>query len=276
MTTEGGDQKPLVMVVDDDRIIRMLVRESLEEYDFELIEAQDGVEAVQMYHQQHPDIILMDVLMPKMDGFTACSTIRQLPGGKNTPILIVTGNYDLESIHRAYEAGATDFVTKPLNREVLGHRLKYLLRGARATNALRKSELKNQAILDAIPDTIFTLDQQGTILEFKGARDCALEKAGISPIGRNITQVFPEDTALQARRFLKLTLESGEKHLFDFHLTQGERMRYFEVQFSYFSSSEVMVLVRDITGRKRSEKQIQPSRTHKKSSLQVIPTIREL
>ena len=83
---------------------------------------------------------MLDVMMPVMDGFAACAEIRKNPEGQLTPILMVTGLDDVDSINRAYEAGATDFMTKPINWPILGHRVKYMLRASGSIAALRDSE----------------------------------------------------------------------------------------------------------------------------------------
>src|SRR5262249_20273301 len=78
----------------------------------------------------------------EMDGFQACAAMRRTPGGANTPILILTGLDDTDSIRSAYEAGATDFASKPVNLFVLGHRLRYMLRAKHALDDLRDSEAR--------------------------------------------------------------------------------------------------------------------------------------
>ena len=82
----------------------------------------------------------MDVMMPEMDGFAASAELRRRPGGAQVPILMMTGLDDHESIDRAFDAGATDFITKPINYTLLGHRVRYLLRASAAMNDLRESE----------------------------------------------------------------------------------------------------------------------------------------
>src|SRR6202042_358657 len=93
----------------------------------------------------------------------ACTNIRLLPGGADLPIVMVTGCDDTASIDQAYEAGATDFIVKPINWALLTHRIRYVMRGARTIEALRVSEQKNAALLRAIPDGIFLVDSEGTI-----------------------------------------------------------------------------------------------------------------
>ena len=95
------------------------------------------------------------------NGYQACTNIRSLPGGADLPIVMVTGRDDTASIDQAYEAGATDFVVKPINWPLLVHRIRYILRGARTLVDLRFSEQKNAALLKAIPDGIFLLSAEG-------------------------------------------------------------------------------------------------------------------
>jgi diguanylate cyclase (GGDEF)-like protein/PAS domain S-box-containing protein len=92
------------------------------------VEAIDGLEAVLQWELHHPDLILLDVEMPGLDGFEVCSRIRALREGETVPILLVTGHDDLELIRRAYDAGGTDFASKPLNWMVLLQRIRYMLR----------------------------------------------------------------------------------------------------------------------------------------------------
>ena len=145
-------ETPLVLVVDDDPMIRMLVTETLQQLGFVVEEADDGRQALDFMGRCQPDVVLLDVLMPEMDGFQACQTIRALSHGEHTPILMMTGLDDIESIDHAFEVGATDFITKPLNYAILGHRVRYLLRTMQAFENVRKSkkEIHHLAFYDAL------------------------------------------------------------------------------------------------------------------------------
>ncbi len=125
--------------------------------------AASGDEAVAACALQMPDIALLDVEMPEGNGYQACTNIRTLPGGFDVPIVMVTGLDDPASIDLAYEAGATDFVVKPLNWALLLHRIRYVLRGARTIEALRLCEQKNAALLKVIPDGLFLVNAAGAI-----------------------------------------------------------------------------------------------------------------
>ena len=145
-------ETPLVLVVDDDPMIRMLVTETLQQLGFVVEEADDGRQALDFMGRCQPDVVLLDVLMPEMDGFQACQAIRALSHGEHTPILMMTGLDDIESIDHAFEVGATDFITKPLNYAILGHRVRYLLRTMQAFENVRKSkkEIHHLAFYDAL------------------------------------------------------------------------------------------------------------------------------
>jgi len=137
--------KAHALLVDDDPVMRILVREALEQCGLMVDEAEDGQQALSAYKRTRPDIVLMDVMMPLMDGFEACRLLRADPEGDRTPVIMVTGLEDLDSITQAYEAGATDFVTKPINAVVLSHRVRYMLRASRALGDLRLAKESAEA-----------------------------------------------------------------------------------------------------------------------------------
>ena len=132
-------ERPLVLIADDDEMQRFLFREALEAVGFDLIEATDGEAALAAFDQHTPDLVILDVIMAPMDGFRACSALRQLPGGDHVPVLMVTGLDDLQSIERAYDVGGTDFLAKPINWTLLGHRVRYMHRANQALTQLQRS-----------------------------------------------------------------------------------------------------------------------------------------
>lgn len=120
----------------------MFVREALEQARFDVCEASNGTRAIEQFVCRRPDLIIMDVVMPVMDGFATCAKLRESVEGSRVPILIMTALDDADSIARAYEHGATDFITKPMNATILGHRVRYMLRGSVTLNALLRSEAR--------------------------------------------------------------------------------------------------------------------------------------
>ena len=137
-----AEDNPLVLVVDDDMAGLLMASEALESSGFSVIEAEDGQEAVEQFRKHRPDVVIMDVVMPRMDGFESCAQIRLSPGGQHVPILMVTGLEDVESIQKAYEVGATDFVTKPINFFLLPYRVTYMMRAKKTADALRESQVR--------------------------------------------------------------------------------------------------------------------------------------
>ncbi len=130
---------PLALIVDDDPTFHTLSRMSLEQEELRLDEVASGQAAVDFASTCMPDIVILDVQMPGMDGFITCQRLRQLPGGDFVPILMMTGLDDVESIAKAYDMGATDFIIKPCHGLILSQRVRYMLRASRTLNALRIS-----------------------------------------------------------------------------------------------------------------------------------------
>lgn len=128
-----------VLVVDDDPVTRRLIRATLAPVGFEVIEAGDGEQALAVLRDRLPDMVLMDVSMPVMDGFSACAELRKLPRGDRVPVVMITGLDDVQSIERAFEVGATDFITKPINWPILAHRVRYMLRASTAINQIEQN-----------------------------------------------------------------------------------------------------------------------------------------
>lgn len=126
--TNNADRTPLVMIVDDDRSMRMLLNMAMEESDYQVVEAKNGEQCLAEYADNQPDLILLDAMMPDIDGFTCCQKIRSSPGGDRLPILMITALDDKESIQQALDAGASDYITKPIQWAVLSEKVQSLLR----------------------------------------------------------------------------------------------------------------------------------------------------
>lgn len=133
-------KQPLVLIVDDDPTMRLMLRETLQREGLAVQEAQDGAEGLVWFEKDCPDVVLLDVMMPGLDGIETCAALRLLPNGKRAPVVMLTGLDDAESITKAYEAGATDFMVKPINWMILGHRIRYILRASATLNDLAASQ----------------------------------------------------------------------------------------------------------------------------------------
>ncbi len=142
-------ETPLVLVVDDDPTQRLLVREALEAAGFDTDEAENGADGIARTADLAPDLVILDVMMPDLDGFAVCQAVRHDPRSEHIPILIVTGLEDDQSIERAFEVGATNFLVKPINWALLGHQVRYVLRASETEGELRAAKLAAEAGLRA-------------------------------------------------------------------------------------------------------------------------------
>ncbi len=129
---------PRVLIVDDDRGMRYALRNVLEEDGYRIEEASNGAVALAYCERHMPDLVLMDALMPVMDGFEACARLRELPGSDHTPVLIITALDDESSIESAFAAGAKDYIPKPVHFAVLRQRVARLLKASRAEKHVRQ------------------------------------------------------------------------------------------------------------------------------------------
>jgi PAS domain S-box-containing protein len=128
----------LILVVDDDDLTRIYLRDLLSTEGYQVTEASNGLEALAVYSHHQPDLVLLDALMPVMDGFTCCAQLQKLPHADKTPILMITALYDEGSVAQAFAVGATDFITKPIHGTVLSQRVRLLIQANRTMQELRQ------------------------------------------------------------------------------------------------------------------------------------------
>ena len=129
-----------ILVVDDDPVVRSLMRATLKTDGFTVVEAADGEEGCRLYEEHRPDLLLVDLIMPRKDGYELCRILRSRRESAYVPIVVATSLDDVPSIARAYDAGATDFIPKPINWLVLNHRIRYILRASRAFEEIRRNQ----------------------------------------------------------------------------------------------------------------------------------------
>jgi diguanylate cyclase (GGDEF)-like protein/PAS domain S-box-containing protein len=144
---------PLILVVDDDISMRTLLRQAMEEDNYRVVEAVNGQQALEIYAQLHPDLVLLDALMPVMDGFTCCAQLQTLSRSKHLPILMITALEDQASVDRAFRVGASDFVTKPIHWAVLRQRVRRLLQQTLLYKQLARSNRELQAKINELHQT---------------------------------------------------------------------------------------------------------------------------
>ncbi len=160
-----GPQEELaqVLIVDDDRSTRSTLRYILQRDGFQVEEAADGAQALAMLKRFQPDVILMDAVMPVMDGFTACARMQELPGGSAIPVLMITALQDNSSVERAFAAGASDYIPKPIHYAVLSQRVRRIIEANRAEKRIR--HLAYNDLLTGLPNRTLFFELLGQAIE---------------------------------------------------------------------------------------------------------------
>lgn len=145
-------QKQNILIVDDDATICLLMKEALADDTYNVTDVSNGLDALDKIKENPPEMVLLDVTMPGMNGFDVCTEIRKLYGNSNISIVMVTALEDAESIERSYEVGATDFIIKPINWDTFPYRIRYLMKARNAIIEIQehKSQLEHMEHISRI------------------------------------------------------------------------------------------------------------------------------
>ena len=133
---------PLILVIDDDAVIRSMLVKALQKQNYNTLDASNGADGIELFRQQRPDLVLLDVLMPVMNGFETCQSLCRLDPQRTVPIIMLTGLDDVTSVDKAFDVGATDFITKPINWSLFSQRVRYALKSREMDVELRKNRLR--------------------------------------------------------------------------------------------------------------------------------------
>ena len=136
---DDTDKLPLILVVDDDQQNLELVQAYLEDIECETVAAHDGIEALEKVAKDKPDLILLDVMMPKMSGFEVCRRLKMDPATANIPVIMVTALNEFGDIERGIDSGTDDFVSKPINKLELLTRIRTMLKLKHLTDRLHRT-----------------------------------------------------------------------------------------------------------------------------------------
>jgi CheY-like chemotaxis protein len=119
--------KHSILIVDDEPMTRDMLRMMLELAGYHIREAEDGLDALRQIETAVPDLVLLDVMMPGLDGFEVCATLRRMPETATLPVIMLSAKSAQESIQRGLAAGANKYLTKPITRQVLIDEIKELI-----------------------------------------------------------------------------------------------------------------------------------------------------
>ena len=256
------------MVTDNDPVTRMVLVAVLQEMGFNAEVAEDEAAALDAARRAMPDLFILGVQTPQLDGFETCAAIREIPGGEDVPILILTRRDDLPSIERAFEVGATDFVTKPIDAALLQKRLRFQMRASGAFREVNdalaelqesRRRLDRSQQLARLGDWEWNLETDRLILSVQASEimDCASDPPS-SSLDFFARCVHPDDRDTASKSLQKVH-ETSKSVQFEHRVLDGERVVHHFLEADEPIPGEGRTAagtVQDITDRKRAEEQI--------------------
>src|ERR1700683_2292764 len=248
-----------ILIVDDDLTAIALMRAALQKAGFAVSTAVDGANGLRQFRDKPTDMVMLDVDMPGLSGYDVCAALR-LEAGPLLPIVMVTGFDDFRSVDAAYNAGATDFIAKPINWTLLGHRVRYLLRAYQAVLDLRTAEARNTALLTALPDLLFELDIEGRYVQYHPPNSELLPTPVENFIGKTVEEVLSPEAARVCRAAIQEAYETGVSIGKQLELQLPGGKAWVELSVSRPAdpgqTPHFIVLARDVTDRRAAADQI--------------------
>jgi len=254
---------PLILVVDDDIVIRTMLMKALQKQGFDTIEAPNGAEGIELFKQHRPDMVLLDVLMPVMNGFEACHEMRVIDPDRTVPIIMLTALDDVASVDKSFDAGATDFISKPINWSLFTQRVRYALKSRDMDFELRKNRHRVTHALKVAMLGYWDWDLQTEQLSFPVG---VLEMLGIDRSQgvslKEFISYVPEDDRDRVVHAFEDARNRGVRFVLE-HRLQGSdnKERYVYQQCDVIMGDDkkphhVLGTIQDITALKRAEDMI--------------------
>lgn len=253
-TSPGNPAEPLIHIVDDDDTVRRLLTILMEKEGFRVVAHRNGLTALEQSPALQPELVMLDVAMPGMDGITLCRHLRQLDAYRQVPILMLTGLSDDGTVAAAYAAGATDYIPKPLRPEVLRHKVSHLLHSHHIARQLRETENKLRSIVQYANDAILVLDAALHVLELNPKAELLL---GAGVVGNMIGELLDTEESLdtllphltRTGRSIGAAVRNRDGRTASVELTSSD--------FYLGTHRRYVLILRNITGRKPSEKTLE-------------------
>ena len=252
-------RKTLILIADDESLSRNILTSILNKDGYEIVGVENGEKCLTAYQELHPDMVLLDALMPVMDGFDCCHQLTQLPNSEDTPILMITVLDDQISVNKAYEVGATDFLTKPINPAVLRRRIRYLLDAKKAEKALKESEEKYRSLVENLKEVIFYTDITGKITFLNPAWKELTDLSPEESLGHNFSEyIYPDDLQLYSQNFQSLIEKKNRKCYWQLrYFKKNQDLGWMQIFASPVEKNQeiqgISGSLNDITDRKRIE-----------------------
>ncbi len=277
-----------ILLVDDDRLILMLLQSLLEKAGHTVISASSGREGLMLVDQFMPQLIITDWIMPEMDGIEFCTALRQNPAWRNIYVFIMTAQEGMEQLVKAFEAGANDYMTKPLRSKMLVARLRAAQRVVQLqeemefdrqqlhkfadelalfNQRLRKSDVALRAILDNSPYMTWLKDVEGRYIRVNRTCFEYFRQKGIQKIiGNTDYDLFPKEQADRHHHADAEVMASRQQKRSEERFTEGGQTHWIETFRTPVVDENGKLLgstgfARDITSRKQSEAKLRIAAT---------------
>ncbi|MBK8814026.1 MAG: EAL domain-containing protein [Methylococcaceae bacterium] len=255
---------PVILLIDDDQTLHLWAVRNLSEDNFRLISCYNGKEGIEAFKKNRPNIVMIDIEMPIMNGIETCAEIRKLPMSDNIPIVMMTITEDHQKIAQSYAAGATDFVIKPINWKVLTHRLQYMTKANNnllklAQSEIRLSKANKMARLgnwewQQSCNSVFWSDEIYSLIE-RTTDD-------FTPTLENFKEYIHKDDIPYVMRSLKKSFFSKKPETIEFRIISANRHeRFVSQQIEPVANDRsnfigLIGTIQDITERKNQENKI--------------------
>ena len=251
-----------ILIIDDDENAIKLLKVMLKSENYNLLSALRGEEGLKIVADTPPDLILLDMLMPEMDGFEVCRRLKQEQKTRIIPVVMITALKEKEYCLKALEEGADDFLSKPVDKTELLARIKSLLRIRTYHNALQESEERYRNILDNIQESYFEMNLAG---DFTFFNDSLIEITGYPRdelMGMNNREYTSEETAKEMYTIFNQVYRTGEPaEINDYEiLIKGGETRTLELSTNLMKDQDdrpvgFRGIARDVTERLKAEKE---------------------
>jgi diguanylate cyclase len=254
----GADKAPVAVVADDEDLGRLLLAEAATAAGLEAIANDNGKSALDAALSHDTALVLLDVDMPAMDGYSVCRRLRAEPRFATIPIVIVTGHDDSAAIARAFDAGATDFIQKPVNWTLLPYRLEYVLRNAAQIRALAERESQVRTLVEALPDRLWVVTVDGEVRW--STRILSSDPAGAAASSSHNVRLgmAPPQQLERALEAIRATAADGTARKLEYREARASgKHRSYELRFSRREGGDVVVVRRDTSERTAAAERIE-------------------
>ncbi len=246
-----------LLLVDDDPNIRMLAGHGLKRAGYRVQEASSGSEALELFDSVRPDLMLIDVAMPGLNGFETVTAIRQRPDGAMIPLVMLTGSDDHESVTTAFEVGATDFIIKPINLPLLVQRVRYALAGAEREQRLQRIHLEQQSACKLAKLGFWRLNVLTGEFQWSSEAEALLGRS--EPMPQTVAELLaeiPADQRSRSERWFAQSLDQQQGIDMELSLHRAGQEHIIKLQSSPQTGQDVLVgAFQDVTALRAFEDQ---------------------